>query len=122
MSYVFLHLFVLLLPSVPPPPLPCHSLLLSALPSPSHTLPLSFNVYHFPPSLFKYCQVGKQFDALLVDTKAPTPPVFDIFDQDKLDVSESHICLCGTLEMYKMRLECAVTSVNPAKHLTSYYC
>jgi len=30
-------------------------------------------------------EVGKQFDALLVDTKAPTPPVFDIFDQDELD-------------------------------------
>ena len=33
-------------------------------------------------------EVGKQFDALLIDTTAPTPPVFDVFDQDTWDVSE----------------------------------
>lgn len=35
-------------------------------------------------------QVGKQFDALLIDTTAPTPPVFDVFDQDTLHVSKIH--------------------------------
>ena len=78
----FLHLFLT------PSPL---SLLL-----PPFTLPpallTSSSFSSFPPSLFFHlCQVGKQFDALLVDTKAPNPPVFDIFDQDKLDVSESCI-------------------------------
>jgi len=89
-----------------------YSFPLSLPPSPSSLPPslcTSFSFSHPPsfiqclphPSLsFQYCQVGKQFDALLVDTEAPTPPVFDIFDQDELDVSELFICLCGMLEMY----------------------
>lgn len=41
--------------------------------------------------VFSSFQVGKQFDALLIDTTAPTPPVFDVFpDQDTLDVSKIH--------------------------------
>ena len=44
------------------------------------------SVVFFVPS----SQVGKQFDALLIDTTAPTPPVFDVFDQDTLDVSKIH--------------------------------
>ena len=35
-------------------------------------------------------QVGKEFDALLVDVKAPKcHPVFDIFDQDSFDVRQN---------------------------------
>jgi hypothetical protein len=34
-------------------------------------------------------QVGKEFDALLIDTRAPGPPsdpVFDIFEENTFDV------------------------------------
>ena len=37
-------------------------------------------------------QVGKEFDALVIDTKAPHgDPVFDVFDTDSMDVSN---CAC----------------------------
>lgn len=33
-------------------------------------------------------QVGKEFDALIIDTKAPQDdPVFDVFDSDTVEVS-----------------------------------
>lgn len=33
-------------------------------------------------------QVGKEFDALLIDVEAPSPeaPVFDVFEQDNFEV------------------------------------
>ena len=40
-------------------------------------------------------QVGKEFDALLVDVQAPssTHPVFDVFQKDTFDVSIAKLLL-----------------------------
>ena len=39
-------------------------------------------------------QVGKDFDALLIDTSAPQGhPVFDVFDKDTVEVASMHACL-----------------------------
>ena len=39
-------------------------------------------------------QVGKEFDALIIDTKAPLgDPVFDIFDSDTIEVSVWSTCV-----------------------------
>lgn len=54
--------------------------------------------------VFSSFQVGKQFDALLIDTTAPTPPVFDVFpDQDTLDVSKIHQLDLSSLSKKKQK-------------------
>ena len=50
-------------------------------------------------------QVGKQFDALLIDTAAPAQfPVFDVFEGDSIEVRTSQstvITLCNIIYLCK---------------------
>ena len=59
---------------------------------------------HHVSSTLSLFQVGKEFDALLIDTKAPaTPhPVFDVFEKDTMDVSIGvmHVCVCLSVCVY----------------------
>ena len=47
--------------------------------------------------LLWFCQVGKEFDALLIDVLAPDPdtPVFDIFEPTSFEVRFLYAHLCN---------------------------
>ena len=79
-------------------------------------------VNHSPMSLCVCPQPGKEFDALLVDVKAPQPtPVFDIFDRDTLDVrmyTVHHLtCTYVTLFTCRFSLSCIAAMSNTCNPL-----
>ncbi len=52
-----------------------------------HTAPCNHTSFQKTNLHLALTQVGKEFDALLVDTSAPQPhPVFDVFEKDTMEV------------------------------------